>query len=68
MKTVPYVSAVGSLMYAIVCMRLDIAHAVGVMSRFFANLKKEHWGRSKVDYKVSQRDVDGQFVFRYRIT
>jgi len=29
----PYASVVGSLMYAMVCTRLDIAHAVGVLSR-----------------------------------
>ena len=29
MSRVPYASVVGSLMYAIVCTRLDIAHAVG---------------------------------------
>ena len=32
MKNVPYASAVGSLMYAMVCTRLDIAHAVSVVS------------------------------------
>ena len=30
MSHVPYASAIGSLMYAMVCTRLDIAHAVGV--------------------------------------
>ena len=43
MRRVPYVSAVGSLMYAIVGTRPDIAHSVGVVSRFFSNLGKEHW-------------------------
>eukprot|EP00253_Pinus_taeda_P034205 PITA_34205 len=33
MSKVPYASAVGSLMYAMVCTRPDIAHAVGVVSR-----------------------------------
>ena len=31
MSCVPYTSAVGILMYAMVCTRLDIAHAVGVL-------------------------------------
>jgi len=39
---VPYASAVSSLMYAMVCTRLDIAHAVGVFSRFMSKLGKEH--------------------------
>ena len=43
MKKIPYASAVGSLMYAMVCMRADIAHAIGVISRFLSNPGKEHW-------------------------
>ena len=34
---VPYASAVGSLMYAMVCTRPDIAPAVGFVSRYMAN-------------------------------
>ena len=34
LSKVPYASAVGSLMYAMVCTRPNIAHAVGVVSRF----------------------------------
>ena len=36
MAKVLYFSAVGSLMYAMVCTRPDIAHAVGVVSRLRA--------------------------------
>eukprot|EP00253_Pinus_taeda_P009578 PITA_09578 len=43
MSHVPYTSAVSSLMYAMVCTRLDIASAVGVLSRFMSKLGKEHW-------------------------
>ncbi|KAM0059035.1 putative RNA-directed DNA polymerase [Helianthus debilis subsp. tardiflorus] len=43
MAKVPYAYAVGSLMYAMVCTRPDIAHAVGVVSRFMSNLGREHW-------------------------
>ena len=43
MSHVPYASAVGSLMYAMVCTRPDIAHVVGVLSRFMSNPGKEHW-------------------------
>jgi hypothetical protein len=34
MSHVPYASAVGSLMYAMVCTRPDIAYAVGVLIRY----------------------------------
>jgi hypothetical protein len=43
MSHVPYASAVGSLMYAMVCTRPDIAHAVGVLSRYMSKPGKEHW-------------------------
>ncbi|KAG9446519.1 hypothetical protein H6P81_012647 [Aristolochia fimbriata] len=43
MKTVSYASAIWSLMYAMVSTRPDIAHAVGVVSRFMKNPGKEHW-------------------------
>ena len=47
MERVPYASAVGSLMYAMVCTRPDIAHAVGVVSRFLSNPGREHWNAVK---------------------
>ena len=43
MRKVPYVSTIGSLMYAMVCTRPDIANAVGVVSRFTSRLGKQHW-------------------------
>ena len=43
MSHVPYASLVGSLMYAMVYTRPDIAHAMGVLSRFMSNPGKEHW-------------------------
>ena len=47
MQRVPYAFAVGSLMYAMVCTRLDIAHAVGTVSRFLSNPAREHWNAVK---------------------
>jgi len=43
MSNVPYPSAVDSLMYAMVYTRLDIAHVVGVLSKFMSKPGKEHW-------------------------
>jgi hypothetical protein len=43
MSRVPYSSTVGSLMYAMVCTRPDITHAVGVVSRYMNDPGKEHW-------------------------
>ena len=47
MSKVPYSSAVGSLMYAMVCTRPDIAFAVGAVSRFLSNPGNEHWNAVK---------------------
>ncbi|XP_020242543.1 probable LRR receptor-like serine/threonine-protein kinase At3g47570 [Asparagus officinalis] len=43
MSRVPDASAVGSLMFVMICTRPDIAQAVGVVSRYMANPGKEHW-------------------------
>ena len=36
MSKVPYASAIGSLMYVMVCTKPNITHAVGVVSRFMS--------------------------------
>ena len=43
MSLVPYSSAVGSLMYAMVCTRPDLAHAVSVVSRYMHSPGRMHW-------------------------
>ncbi|KAG8474528.1 hypothetical protein CXB51_031383 [Gossypium anomalum] len=43
MSHVLYSSAVRSLMYAMVCSRLDLSYAVSAVSRYMANPGKEHW-------------------------
>ena len=43
MSEVPYASAVGSLMYVIICTRSDIAQAVRVVARYMSNPEKKHW-------------------------
>ncbi len=47
LKNIPYASAIGSLMYAQVCTRPDIAYAVSVLSRFQSNPGHEHWKAAK---------------------
>jgi len=43
MSRVPYSSAVGSLMYVMVCSRPDLSHALSVVSRYMANSGKQYW-------------------------
>ncbi|KAL4376081.1 hypothetical protein GQ457_02G039440 [Hibiscus cannabinus] len=47
MSRVLYASAVGSLMFAMICTRPDIAQAVGVVSRYMVNPGREHWNAVK---------------------
>jgi len=76
MSTVPYACAVGNLMYAIVCTRPDIAHAVSVVSRFMSKPGKEHWkavqwilrylrGTSKFGLMFDQRAANPKQVVGY---
>ncbi|XP_057994493.1 secreted RxLR effector protein 161-like [Hevea brasiliensis] len=48
-KKIPYSSAVGSLMYAQVCTRPDIAFAISVLGRYLSN---PGWGHWKIAKKV----------------
>lgn len=43
MSKVPYASAIGSLMYAMLCTRPDICFAVGLVSRYQSNPGLAHW-------------------------
>jgi len=42
MSRIPYASVVGSLMYAMVCVRPDLLYAVSIVSRFMSNPEKQH--------------------------
>jgi hypothetical protein len=63
MKSVPYAPAVGSLMYAMVTTRPDIAYAVGIVSRFMHNPGRPHWNVVKhvFRYLVGTQDYDIKF-------
>ena len=47
MKKVPCASAIGSLMYSMVCTRPDIAQAVRAVSRYMNHPGKRHWDTVK---------------------
>ncbi|KAI5312736.1 hypothetical protein L3X38_041910 [Prunus dulcis] len=47
MAMVPYSSAVGSPMYAMICTRPNITQVVGVVSRFLSKPGREHWNAVK---------------------
>ena len=55
MSHVTYASVVGSLMYAMVCTRPNIAHTVGVLSRYMSKPGKEHWTTVKRVFRLGWR-------------
>ncbi|KAK0573601.1 hypothetical protein LWI29_010645 [Acer saccharum] len=64
MARVPYASAIGSLMYAMVCTRPDISHAVGVMSRYMSNPGKQHWEAVKWILRYLRGTTEKCLTFR----
>lgn len=51
----PYVSAVGKLMYVMLCAKLDITFIVGVTNRHQVNLEEKHWLTMKSIFKYLRR-------------
>ena len=43
MQSIPYANIVGSIMYAMISTRSDVAQAISVTSRFMADHGRQHW-------------------------
>ncbi|KAJ9552609.1 hypothetical protein OSB04_016654 [Centaurea solstitialis] len=63
MKSVPYASAIGSIMYAMLCTRPDVAYSVSVTSRYQQNPGEPHWVAVKNILKYLRRTKDMFLVF-----
>jgi len=64
MQKVPYASAVGSLMYAQVCTRPDLAFIIEVLGRYLSNPGMQHWKAVKRVMRYLKRTRD--FVLTYQ--
>ncbi|CAL9020348.1 unnamed protein product [Prunus brigantina] len=60
----PYASLVGSLMYAQVCTRPDLAFGVSMLGRFQSNPGQAHWVAGKKVMRYLQRTKDYKLVFK----
>ena len=58
MKAIPYSLVVGSLMYAQVCTRLDIAFIVDVLGRYLSDPCQSHWKAVKKVLRYLQGTKD----------
>ncbi|XP_052193821.1 secreted RxLR effector protein 161-like [Diospyros lotus] len=64
MSRIPYASAVGSLMYAMLCTWPDICFAVGMISRFQSNPGEAQWQAVKHILKYLKATKDYMLVYR----
>ena len=63
MSKIPYASAIGSIMYAMLCTRHDVAHSISVTSRYQSNPGEDHWKAVKNILKYLRRTKDIFLVF-----
>ncbi|KAH9741472.1 Integrase catalytic domain-containing protein [Citrus sinensis] len=64
MEKIPYSSAIGSLMYAQVCTRPDIAFIVGMLGRYLSNPGIDHWKAAKRVMRYLQRTKEYMLTYR----
>ena len=64
MNGVPYQSAVGSIMYAMIGTRPDLAYPVGLISRFMSNPVPEHWSAVKWVLRYIQGTIETRLCFK----
>ena len=63
MRNIPYINAVGSLLYLATMTRPDIAFAAGVLARFNANPGKAHWAAVKHVFRYLKGTMDLRLVY-----
>ena len=63
MSRIPYASAVGSIMYAMICTRPDVSYALSCASRHQAKPGEEHWTEVKTILKYLRRTKDAFLVY-----
>ncbi|KAA0026120.1 gag/pol protein [Cucumis melo var. makuwa] len=62
-RRIPYTSAVGSLMYAMLYTRPNICYSVGIVSRYQSNPGLDHWTTAKIILKYLRRTRDYMLVY-----
>ena len=62
MRRVPYREAVGSLMYAVVGTRPDIAYAVSYLAQFMSNPGRMHWEAVKRVIRYLKGTKDAKLI------
>lgn len=63
MRSIPYDAAVGLVMYAMICTRLDLAFAMSVLSRFKSDPCEKHWVAMKCLLRYIVGTIDYGLVY-----
>ena len=63
MKVIPYASAIGSIMYAMLCTRLDVCLSISIAGRYQSNTGVEHWTVVKTILKYLKRAKDMFLIY-----
>ncbi|PKI73574.1 hypothetical protein CRG98_006022 [Punica granatum] len=63
MSRIPYASAIGSIMYAMLCTRPDVLYALSMMSRYQSDPGERHWIAVKNILKYLRRNKEMFLVY-----
>jgi hypothetical protein len=63
MRVIPYASAIGSIMYAMLCTCLDVSYALSATSRYQSNYGEAHWTIIKNILKYLRRTKEAFLMF-----
>jgi hypothetical protein len=63
MRVVPYASAIGSIMYVMICTRPDVSYALSATSKYQSNYSDAHWIIVKNIQKYLRRTKEAFLVF-----
>ena len=60
---IPYALAIGSIMYAMLCTRPDVAYVISLTSRYQADLDESQWAVMKTILKYLKRTKEMFLVY-----
>ncbi|XP_050876276.1 secreted RxLR effector protein 161-like [Lathyrus oleraceus] len=63
MNKIPYASAIGSIMYAMLCTRPDVSYALSATSRYQSDPGDAHWVAVKNILKYLRRTKDSFLIY-----
>ena len=63
MNKIPYASVTGSIMYAMLCTKPDVAYAFGIVSMFEVDPGEDHWIAVKNILKYLRRTKDVFLIY-----